>query len=130
MQVENIKKFLQTAYSDEKLAVLLAHAQDGKLKFLSCCCFVGLVTADHALCDETYIWSASSHYAKAITLTGALLAMHEFGQLAHPHSLLGPEQWDEDRRTHLIPLILDEMERRAAIHLGIETEKELTYEIK
>ncbi len=44
-----IRDFMKTNYSDERLAMLLAHAQSGKLAFNSCCCFVGVSTAQHAL---------------------------------------------------------------------------------
>ena len=37
------------AYTDEKLAALLAPAEDGKLSYVSCCCLIGVPTAGHAL---------------------------------------------------------------------------------
>src|SRR4051812_49852972 len=36
-------------YTTERLAGYLAHAQDGKLFYTSCCCFIGGATAGHAL---------------------------------------------------------------------------------
>jgi len=45
---EPIRFFLRSG-PDSWLAALLAHAQDGKLGFYSCCCFVGSRTATHAL---------------------------------------------------------------------------------
>ncbi|MCI0526562.1 MAG: hypothetical protein L0Y56_03795, partial [Nitrospira sp.] len=44
-----LRAYMQQHYSDEKLAALLAHARDGKLAYHSCCCFIGIATADHAL---------------------------------------------------------------------------------
>jgi hypothetical protein len=55
MKTENIVKFLQTAYTDEKLAALLAHAQDGKLAYRSCCCLIGFPSANHSALGETLI---------------------------------------------------------------------------
>src|SRR5258708_22634376 len=49
MNTANIVQFLQTAYTDENLAALLAHAQDEKLSFFSCCCLIGVTNAPHAL---------------------------------------------------------------------------------
>lgn len=113
--MKNIRKFLQVNYSDEKLAALLAHAQDGRLSFSSCCCLIGVATADHALrghwhqqqgmqaCDQP-------HYKKAINLDFAFLAESEFkhmtdGDIYDPAS-------DEQRRQRIIPIILEEMKRR------------------
>lgn len=51
-----IREFMQKHYTDERLAQLLAHAQDGKLSYWSCCCFIGIPTAVHSggqLVDET-----------------------------------------------------------------------------
>ncbi len=36
-------------YTTERLTAYLAHAQDGKVFYSSCCCFIGGATADHAL---------------------------------------------------------------------------------
>jgi hypothetical protein len=112
MSTENIVRFLQTAYSDEKLSELLAHAQDGKLCWSSCCCFVGVLTADHALRGwaggvkfdpiSTLPRCSEPHYLSAKEIPGAKEAEKEFKRLGD----------DYDRRAAIIPLILAEMERR------------------
>lgn len=61
---ENIKLFLQQYYTDEQLAALLAHCQDGKFSFHSCCCLIGIPTADHALVGECNGGIADTHYWK------------------------------------------------------------------
>lgn len=109
MSTENIVKFLQTAYSDEKLAALLAHAQDGKLAYNSCCCFIGVATADHALeIAREKRWADYEipdvhHLNLAKELPCAAAAEREFLSLG---------KTDEERRAAIIPLILAEMERR------------------
>lgn len=49
MKTENIKKFLEFAFTDERLIALLAHTQDRKLSYHSCCCLIGSANAPHAL---------------------------------------------------------------------------------
>lgn len=108
---------MQAHYSDQQLASLLAHARDGKLAFDSCCCFIGQPTADHALrsdfrvCDE-----GSPHYMAAKSLLGAntaelayMFLSGEFTEDIHEASL------DAKRRRILIPMVLAEMRRRAAV---------------
>jgi hypothetical protein len=38
-----LRAFMQQHYTDERLAMLLAHAESGKLSFTSCCCFIGVL---------------------------------------------------------------------------------------
>lgn len=102
---EIISSFLQTAYSDEKLAMLLAHAQDGKLVYDSCCCFIGIPTADHPL--QSLGGEGADHYSLARELPNAYEAERAFillGTSADP---------DAERRERLIPLILAELDRRS-----------------
>lgn len=84
MRTKAIERFLQTAYSDEKLAALLAHTEDGKLSYWSCCCFVGVATADHALREKmgSYAASVEPHYIEACDIEGADEAEQEFITLA------------------------------------------------
>jgi len=105
MSTENIVKFLETAYSDEKLAALLAHAQDGKLGFYSCCCLVGTATAMHALvaAPKDRNVTGDEHLSIARQLPYAYAAESEFSHLG---------KTDVERRKLLIPLILAEIERR------------------
>jgi hypothetical protein len=83
--MEAIKNFMQDHYTDERLAELLAHAQDGKLAFMSCCCFIGIPIADHALQgDSAMDWCLivlSVHYQRARALPGALDAEYEYRKL-------------------------------------------------
>lgn len=99
---ENIKLFLQTEYSDERLAMLLAHAEEGKLSFMSCCCLRHIPTAQHALrgAEEFH---TKSHGPKDWDSVLGYEAEIEFLQLG---------ETDAKRRERLIPLILEEMRRR------------------
>lgn len=104
---ENIEKFLQTAYTDEKLAALLAHAQDGKLAYQSCCCLIGVPSATHAL-QGTLMMAEQpenfcAHYALKHFSTLEKQAETEFLRIGID---------DAARRKALIPLIYAEMERR------------------
>lgn len=109
-----ITEFLQEHYTDEKLAALLAHAEDGKLAYMSCCCLVGFPFADHAPQGENEL-VPSCHPTR---VNGNPLPLADFA-----YWCLGSEGEDDEangawdfyenvRRQRLIPIIKREMERR------------------
>lgn len=101
---EIISDFMRQHYTDEKLVALLAHAEDGKLSFLSCCCFAGVPSAVHALAG------ANDNY---LDMEGHNAAMEEalpWFQMSDTYEALGPD--DSQRRGRLVPLIRAEIERR------------------
>jgi hypothetical protein len=105
---ENIEKFLQTAYTDEKLAALLAHAQDGKLSHGSCCCLAGIPTATHPLHRRDEFDYEGDHQSQGFTEIS-----WEFGALGRiPGKTESRETQDARRCERIIPLIYAEMERR------------------
>ena len=102
--------FMRAQYSDAKLAELLAWTEDGGLTYHTCCCFIGVLTADHPLRREGDVdtrWTEGvPHYAIAVEeIPDAEDAEEAFW-------LLG--KTDADRRAKLIPLIKAEMARREA----------------
>lgn len=104
---EIISEFMQKHYTDERLSWLLAHAESGALSFWSCCCFIGIPTADHALRGSLIGTSlapgAEPHYRSARLLAGAKKAESAFlGLIAG------------SRNPTLIGLIKQEMARREA----------------
>jgi len=108
-----IRQFLQTAYTDERLAWLLAHARNGKLAYRSCCCFVGVVTAPHALQAEIKIFeSVHPHYLSAKALAGAPQAERAYCALGYIDNSAFSVSRDDLRRRRLIPMIRAEMRRR------------------
>jgi hypothetical protein len=111
---EIITDFLQKHYTDETLAALLAHAEDGKLAHCSCCCLVGIPTADHAL-QGVGKWS-EPHYFKAAGMfgTGAGVAYNALAAT------------DDGRRAKLIPLIKTEMARRESLRSESPEQVEVT----
>ncbi len=106
----DIRAFMQAHYTDERLAQLLAHAQDGKLAFDSCCCFIGIATADHPLRGQAAAgmileYLTEPHYRATRQLNG----WHE-AEMA----FLGLGILNNQRRIRiLIPMIRAEMKRRA-----------------
>ncbi len=111
-----IRAFMQRNYTDERLAQLLAHARDGKLAYFSCCCFIGVATADHALRGDFGDPFAgfetpgdNPHYPAAKQLPGAIAAEFAF------QSLSTCDYDDSMRRRILIPIIRAEMRRREKI---------------
>jgi hypothetical protein len=98
----HLRSFMREHYTDERLAWLLAHARAGKLSFSSCCCFIGIVTAAHALRTAgDYI---HGHVDCARELSGARRAETAFYMIG--------QQQDENRRRIIIPIILAEQRRR------------------
>jgi hypothetical protein len=116
-------------YTTERLTAYLAHAQDGKVFFSSCCCFIGGATADHALrgrCDT----NDYSHYQAAKSLPGADRAEAAFFGLGRPHykDPVGTDGLKDEaqRRRVLIPMIKAELSRRAKQPQVIESNREYT----
>jgi len=102
---------------DSWLAALLAHAQDGKLGFYSCCCLIGSRTASHAL-RPAYAAGVAfvreyqnnpefarflDHLCRARMLEGAGEAERAFGSLGKD---------DAERRCRLIPMVRAELRLR------------------
>ena len=110
MNTDNISRFLREQYSDERLAALLAHAQDGKLVYSSCCCLVGASNADHPLTDEARP-EGLCHYDYAIRMAYAPEAEDEFRRMGFDEE--SGLYSDEFRRERLIPIMIAEQERRA-----------------
>lgn len=105
---EIISEFLETAYSDAQLAALLCHVQDGKFSYMSCCCFIGITTADHALRGEMGSVTASMmpHYDKACDTPNADKAENAFIEIG-----------GADNPSLIIPFVLAEMERRERLKI-------------
>ncbi len=105
---QHIRNFLRTpVWTDEKLCALLAHAES-ILSFNSCCCLIGVATADHALKGKTDSWWAP-HYHLAQDLPLAPDAHHAFCSLPEFPSL--PDA-DVIRNRILRPIIKAELRRR------------------
>jgi len=101
-----VRQFLRTAYSDERLAWLLAHAQSGKLSYQSCCCLIGVPTADHSLCGKVDLSkSTPRHYELARMLPGAKEAEMAFWELGYVGGSRLHKSSDDLRRRRLIPMI-------------------------
>ena len=117
-----IRRFMQEQYSDERLAMLLAHAQEGKLAFYSCCCFAGIPSAIHSLRgreDRDFAGHAALDF----------LASDAYATLAMAGNK--PIVWngeidDAKRRRILIPMIRAEQLRRE--RLASERAKKLLAE--
>lgn len=117
---EVVSNFLRTAYTDDKLAALLAHAEDGKLAFESCCCLIGIPTAHHALQPHREgIWE-EPHLELARLEVAGRVAESAFERLA---------KTDRARRTKLIPLIRAEMARREAERITGVPKPELAHPV-
>ncbi|MGH9378213.1 MAG: hypothetical protein ACRD1I_05380 [Terriglobia bacterium] len=109
-----IRQYLRTAYSDERLVWLLAHARAGKLMYRSCCCFVGVATADHSLQVKADVnLPLAAHYHLARRFVGAREAEQAFWESGYRGESRSVESSDDIRRRRLIPMILSEMRQRA-----------------
>jgi hypothetical protein len=117
----NIVKFLQTTYTDETLAALLAHTKTEpgedparKLSFFSCCCFIGIPNAPHALRGyvpefaQGRVLPAGSTHHQSVRLSSELAADAE-----EEFFFLGST--DAERRERMVPLIEAEIVRREQV---------------
>lgn len=120
---EILRTFMQDRYTDERLAMLLAHAQSGKLMYAACCCFVGTLTANHALRSETnadlYGRVRESEYDNTVRhllharlLPDALTAERAYCGLGILEMGISGADGDELRRRLLIPMVRAEIRRR------------------
>jgi hypothetical protein len=113
---QTVRAFLALHYTDERLAWLLAHARSGLLAFHSCCCLIGVPTADHALraaASEIHPCnSGQRHLFGARKLELAREAEDAF-ELLGLVGLRSSRVGDAARRRRVIPVILAEMRRRA-----------------
>jgi len=128
-----IREFMRNHYTDERLVWLLEHARQGKLAFISCCCLVGIATADHALTGfhqradddvaQMFGFSAPSwkHYDSALRLSGARRAEHAYNTLAKDFD-------DAKRRRILIPMVKAEIRRRERERQNLQIAKALINE--
>lgn len=110
----HIRTFLRGSYGDEHLAMLLAHMRDGKFAYESCCCFVGVVTADHALRGLTKDYRLSKHYTDARFLPHADTAEAGVWALGFVDAERVELDMGDDplRRRRLISLVKAEMRYR------------------
>jgi len=119
-----VRSFLRTAYTDERLVWLLTHARRGKLSYRSCCCLVGVATADHPLRGKVPTGELEhSHYGLAKTFLGAHeadLAYYYLGHIGRPGVLSSP---DRLRRRRLIPIVRAELRRREWLRAQLENEQ-------
>ena len=114
-----IRLFLQSYYTDQDLAMAYAHAKEGKLAFMSCCCLIGIPTADHAL-KGWALAGAAPHYWRAKELPGAILAEDAFGCLGS----VDFRNVDVSRRKRLIPMLRAEMRRRERLRQEQEQQEQ------
>lgn len=104
-----IRAFMQEHYTDENVAALLAHMRDGKFSFYSCCCFIGIPTANHALRSECSHLGIR-HYDVAKKLHGADLAeiaLAEVGNVTANY-----DERDRIINRFLLPMVRAEIRRR------------------
>lgn len=98
-------------YPEERLAALLAHAQSGKLAYNSCCCLIGVETADHALRGSESTINDGPHFFSAHLIPGATQAEFAYNYLGVDYSLSDLDR-DALRRRRIIPMIRAEFRRR------------------
>lgn len=123
---QTIRGFIRQQYTDERLAQILAHAQDGKLNYSSCCCLIGIVTADHALESrdrcETLNYNTGDHFDKAYAIPNSREAEQAFRDIA-PQTPEQPYDRNALRRRIVIPMVRAEMKRRSKLaEVSVETE--------
>ena len=108
-----LRAFLQTNYMDERLVMLLAHAQSDKLDYWSCCCLIGIATADHSLRSESATLPGHErHYQNARLLPRATEAEWAYFSIGKPEEISDGSDVEALRRRIIIPIIRAEIKRR------------------
>lgn len=129
-----LRAFMREHYTDERLAMLLAHAQSGRLSYTSCCCFIGIPTANHSLQgdDWTEVTGGNvdtEHIAESRQIPGARYAERAFLMLGGADSFGERERFckeaNEQRRRRLIPIVKAEMKRRAGMFKSSQLDEEV-----
>lgn len=121
-----IRQFMRDNYTDERLAMLLAHAQSGKLAYYTCCCFIGVATANHVLQGSRelpgYLGGGhGSHLDAARLLPGGNEAEDAFSELSDSEPWF--DTWNgEQARRRLIPIIKAEIRRRDRERQAVHSE--------
>lgn len=121
---EIIAEYL-TDWTTEQLCALLAHAQDGKLSYGSCCCLIGIRSADHAYksrLGNTNIFN--THYMRQRFSPRDKMAERAFRNLGL--GLFEVEQQDAQRLAAIIPLIQKELHSRDVASVEEVTSEEVT----
>lgn len=106
-KTDGIMRFL-AGQPTEKICAVLAHAEDGKLAYMSCCCLIGCFTADHALRPsyEIELPHDTGHLFKAKKMPHGKAAEAQFNRLWKGND------GDAIRRHRIIPLLRYELRRR------------------
>lgn len=117
---------MQAHYTDERLAMLLAHAQSGRLAFDSCCCFIGVPNAPHALCGNKERGPIDPIHHRNVPIK----LEEEYYKAENAFLHLETKHWkasdgDSIRRRILIPMIKAEMKRRERVKFVEEYKAEL-----
>lgn len=136
-----IRDFLKE-FPQGRLLGLLAHAQDGKLAYFSCCCLAGSINADHPLQGQ---WAPKygpirskfmpgTYRAENLLDTHYRMAAHTvdvaYANLGIPPDcgrnfrLRGRSKEDDARRrARIIPMIKSELRRRERARLVRQAER-------
>jgi len=123
---KHIRAYLRDGYKTiEQLCAGLAHAQDGKLVYKSCCCFIGIPTADHELQTKLPKTRLSLHYNTAREHPLAASAEAAYATLGHIAN--AGIDFDELRRKRIIPMYKAEIRRRMRLLPPAEPTRELVY---
>lgn len=117
-----LRRALREHFPDAKLTQLVDHARSGKLAYTTCCCFVGILTADHK--DGQLRGTLSripdkGHLDEARRLLGRpwVDIEHAFCQLGYLRG--APRRVNDVRRRRIIPIILAEIKRRSRMPVNL-----------
>ncbi len=121
---QTIRGFMRSAYSDDKLVELLTHARAGLLTVRSCCCFIGILAADHDLKGELpqeviYEIQNDTHYAIARdSHAGSLIAEAAFCRLGGIHATIHSFNASLAQK-RIIPMVKAEIHRRMRVSASV-----------
>ncbi len=129
---QDIRKFIQHQYTDDKLASVYAFNQDKNMQFMNCCsCLLGVTLSDelHTRCGDSYAMNRFSHYRKAQDLPFAYQAECAYARIGYRlGSVYGHSDWDYSvlRRVRLSAILRAEIHRRDRIKQASQSTSQST----
>ena len=102
-------------WTDEKLAIVLAFAEDGKMQYSNpCCCFLGVESFDVMHDDRSACGGYAMHYHRAVADEGSRLAEEAYYQIGQPLVFLRYQEEQAERTRQFIAILRAEIARRDA----------------
>lgn len=128
---KDVRAFVNRYYTTDTLIEVIGHVRNGTFTFSSCCCLIGVVTADHPLVQDDRNLALTGptnvlaeHYLRARELPFARAAEDAYYLFGYATIPMEDSDFLEDsltlRNRRLLPILLAELKRRNAKTKNVE----------